>query len=397
MKTDTTSILDIAYPEVVRALSINSNLLKYKQFISKFVQQPKRQEVIFSSIPLRTYYSTEDVNNWFISTSVDKNIIKQAIKGTYYYSIANFNPRYAKDESTIALLCMVKYFLDNNMENELNLSLVNICFSGKFYPSIFSGKFRFDPSPQIMEYVVNQMMDNKFALIRYGSLINSIKAMAQTWIETYGSDRFKDFTDFDVQYLIQQLHSRLSLFMQNVAELFYKAYENKNNLITYDSDNVTEDDYYIADSDSYKISRIVEAAANEITTKGIDYICAKRASNNLVNETELISILDSLLANKDNIPLVREFINLLVTLYFQDNPSKDINDIAFITYSIKPTPNTKNKYMLRKKELLENMLLNNSDNFARRRSRIATESAYFKSFNAYFALLIQKISKNKSL
>ena len=90
---------------------------------------------------------------------------------------------------------------------------------------------------------------------------------------------------------------------------------------------------------------------------------------------------------------MREYITLLIALYFQNNTSKDVRDLSFISYSIKVTPNSKNKYVLRKKELLDLILLNNSEHFARRRSRAATESAYYRAINAYFALTIQKANK----
>ena len=83
----------------------------------------------------------------------------------------------------------------------------------------------------------------------------------------------------------------------------------------------------------------------------------------------------------------------MVALYFQDSKTKNINDISFISFSIKPVPNKHNKYVLRKKELIDLILINNAENFARRRSRAATESAYYRAFNAYMALIIQKANK----
>jgi len=398
MDIDTTAILNKAYPEVESKLLAPNGLKKYKQYMSEYLQTNNRREALFSPYPSQIYYTTNDIDKWFTYTGVDKKIIKNAIKETYYWPIPNFNPRYAKDESTVALLCMVRLFaLDRKKyEQELNLSLVNIAFSGKFYPSIFHGKFMHTPAPHIMEYVVNQMMNPRYDLVKYGSIIGAIRSLSDTWLNTYIDDRFKTFTDEDVKYLVQQLHSRMVLFMQNIAELFYKAHnEMKNAFITYDSDNLSEDNFYVADNDSYKINRVVDNAVTEITTKNIDYLIAKRSSNNLVRMDELVAIFESLISNKDNIPIIREFIMLLVSIYFQtvSDRDKSVKDIAFITNSIKPMPNSRDPYILRKKELMEMILINNSANFARRRNRAATESAYYKAFNAYLALLIQKANK----
>ena len=390
MQKETTAILDIAYPNVKECLDNKTNINRWKQYMSKFIQ--KRQKELYSTMPSKQmYYSAEDVNEWYKATGIDKKTINNAIKQTYYAKMANFNPSYAKDDSTIALLCMVKYFKDNKMNNELILSLINISFSGKFYPSVFYKSFRFEPAEYVMDYVVNHMLSNKFDLIKAGNVIGAVRSVSETWINSY-SDRFKDFTDEDCTYLVQQLHNRIDSFIHNIAVLYYKAYEDKD-YITYDNDDVSEDNYHLADNDSFRLERASQNAIDEITHKGVDYTNCKRSSNDAIKFDELKSILESIFDKQENLPLVREYITLLIALYFQNNISKDVRDLSFISYSIKVTPNSKNKYVLRKKELLDLILLNNSEQFARRRSRAATESAYYRAINAYFALTIQKANK----
>ena len=117
--------------------------------------------------------------------------------------------------------------------------------------------------------------------------------------------------------------------------------------------------------------------------------------NKILLDDELKNIIDSVTTNEANIPILKEFISIMVSLYFAQSKGKDILDISFISFSIKPTPNSKDKNVLRKKELMDIILINNSENFQRRRNRKATESAYYRSFNAYMALMIQKANKNK--
>ena len=154
MNTDTTAILNIAYKEVEDKLNNKNNVLKYKQFVGKYVQ--KKQKELYSYMPSKQiYYSNEDVENFFRSTGINKSIIKEAIKETYYYKIPNFNPNYAKDESTMALLCVVRYFIKNKMNTELEISEINMAFSGKMYASVFYKSFRFEPAEYVMDYVIN--------------------------------------------------------------------------------------------------------------------------------------------------------------------------------------------------------------------------------------------------
>ena len=391
MNTDTTAILDIAYKEVEQKLSNSSNVNKYKQFIGKYIQ--KKQKELYSYMPSKQiYYSNEDVDNFFKATNIDKKIIKEAIKETYYYKVPNFNPSYAKDESTVALLCVVRYFYKNKMNKELDISEINMAFSGKMYASVFYKSFRFEPAEYVMDYVINNMLSNKYDIIKYGNVINAVKSVTTTWVQAY-PDRFNSFTDEDCTYLIQQLRNRINSFMYNITTIYYKAYQDKNIYIAYDTDDVSDDNYHIADNDAFKAQRALDNALSYMANKGIDYPSCKVSCNESIKFDELKSILENIFANKDNEPLIKEYITIMISLYFRDSKTKDIRDISFISYSIKPTPNSKDKYVIKKKELLDKILVNNSENFTRRRSRLATESAYYRAINAYFSLIVQKANK----
>lgn len=384
---DTKAILTEAYPAIEAGLKKNTT--KYKKYLSEFIN--RNSDILYSNIPSKQlYFSQTDCDNYFKAIGVDYNIIKKAISHTYYYEIPNFNPAYAKDETTIALICTVRYYLLHNMKKELELALINIAFSGKYYPSIWYGSFPVTaPSEHVMEYALTHLATNKFDIVREGSVIGAVKSISNTWVDTYKS-RFKEFHDDDVQYVVQQLHNRLRSFMNNIAELYYDAYKNKDAYITYDSDDVSEDNYHIADSDSLMIDRYVNTTMNYINSHGLNYKICKLASNDLVKFDELKGIIDMLTRDNKNIPIIKEYITLMISTYYLDTGKKNINDIDFISYSISPKPNSKNPYHLKQKELSEKMLVNNAANFSRRRSRSATESAYFRAFNAYFALLIQE-------
>ena len=132
---------------------------------------------------------------------------------------------------------------------------------------------------------------------------------------------------------------------------------------------------------------------NYINSHGVDIRICKMASNDLIKMDELKSILEVLMGDNRNLPLIKEYITLLIVTYFQQSKTKDVRDLEFVSYSIKTKPNTKDKYILRQKELMDQILLNNSEHFARRRNRAATESAYYRAINAYFALIIQQANK----
>ena len=209
---DTTAIVTMACPVVEKA--IQSNMASYKKYISTFINS--RADALYSTMPSKQiYFTTEDSDNFFKSTKIDQAKIKNAISNTYYSSIASFNPRYAKTEYVIAMTCLIRYFKNKNLKKELDFALVNLAFSGQFYPSVWYGSFPYTPPQEhIMEYVINQVCTNKFDIVREGSVIGAVRSICNTWVNTpqYQS-KFKEFHDDDVCYLIQQGQRKLRLLL----------------------------------------------------------------------------------------------------------------------------------------------------------------------------------------
>lgn len=386
---DTTALLDTAYKECEN--KIKNNMSTYKKWLSKFMNVRSKQ--LYANAPYeQIYFTANDVAEFFSATKIDREKVNDAIHHTYYWEVSNFNPSYAKDDCTMTMLCLVRYFKLKNMKKELELALISLCFSGKMYPSVWYGSFPVTaPQENIMDYTVNNLCNNKFDIVREGNVIGAVKSIALTWCDAY-QQKFKEFHDDDAVYLIQQIHNRIRSFMNNIAELYYQAYENKD-YMTYDSDDVSEDNYHLADSDTFKLERTVSATMNYLNTHGINYKICKTASNENVKMDEIKSIIENILADNKNMPLVREYVTILVATYYQQSKTKDVLDLDFVTYSITAKPNSKNKYELRRKEILDTLLLNNSEHFARRRNRFATEQAYYRAFNAYMALTIQEANK----
>jgi hypothetical protein len=211
IKTNTESILKVLYPKVDKSLGKNTN--KFKQAISKFINNRNAQ--LFDTCPCdRIYYGEDDEKDMLQALGISKQEISEAIQGTYYYPIASFNPRAAKDELTVLMLTVIRYFVRKKDQKNTELAMIYLAFSGKFYPSIHYMSFpKVQPSEyrHVMEYVLNNMLSNKFDLKTKGSVFGAIKSVGNTWLDSY-DDMFKSYDDEDVVYLIQQLHNRIKSF-----------------------------------------------------------------------------------------------------------------------------------------------------------------------------------------
>ena len=388
-----TSIIDKhIYPIIKDTLS--KSLTKYKNMLSKFMNS--RSDGLYDTFPAtRIPYGQQDADELYAVFSKTEKEFQDIIDKTYYSQIPNFNPRTAKNPVTVISICIIKYFFNKNDKANLELAIIYMSFTGGFYPSIHYGSY---PSAVpadyrfVCDYVVNNELTNKFDLKRTGSVIGTIKSIGSTWIDTY-KDYFKGTTDDEEYvYLIQQLHMRIKSFIQNTAELYYKCYNNREYL-TYDSDNMDQDEFRLTQNDSTKIESVTTRAMTFITTHDVDYRLCKMCSDSNIKTEEVKSIIESIVKNTDNIDTVKELCSLIVTNFFKVSKNKDVRDIDFISYSIKAKPNTKDKDVLRQSEIIETFLTENSVAYNRRKSREATKNSYNRAILTYFVLVINQSNK----
>lgn len=388
---DTSAIRDRLWPLVKEAMDKPSTRKDYKNLINNFVSA--RSKDLYDSVPCsRIVCSEMEMDKLFDVLKIKKSIVTDIIKDTYHGNISNFKPLAAKHEFTVTMLTIIRYFLLNKMEKDRELATIHLSFSGKFYPSLHYRSYpTVTPVRHVMEYVVNNRLSMKFDLSVHGSIFGAIKSVSNTWISSY-EDRFKDFDDEDTVYLIQQLYSRIGSFIKNIAEEYYDVYENKDLYIVYSSDSLDSDDFHLADNNTLKIGKYTESVVNAINHNGVDYKICKMCSNSDITPNECRAVIESIISNRDNIPTMKELISLMISLYFSSG-EQDLSDIKFITYTIAPKPNAKQKEIVRVKDIIEQWLCESGTAYMRRRSRVATKNSYERCVRMYFALVIHNCSR----
>ena len=147
---------------------------------------------------------------------------------------------------------------------------------------------------------VSPHLSDKYDLKKTGSVIGTIKSITNTWITTY-DDRLKGSSDDeDYVYMIQQLHVRIKSFIKNTAEAYYRCYNNKDYL-TYDSDDMSQDNFRLTENDSTKIEAVTQRTLTYITSHDVDYRICKMCSDSNIKTEEIKSIIESIVKNTDNI------------------------------------------------------------------------------------------------
>ena len=388
---NTEAIRKKLWPMVEEAISKPAIEKAYKKLVNDFVSV--RTESLYDTLPCdRLLCSELEMDKLFDVLKIDKRTVKDIINETYYGTVDNFNPLAAKHEFTVTQLLIIRYFMLNNKKKEIDLAMIHLSFSGKFYPSVHYRSYpTVTPARHIMEYVVNNRLSKKFDLVTQGSVIGAIRSVSATWLDTY-KDRMKNLSDEDVVYLIQQLHSRVGSFVKNIATEYYDVYEDKDSYIAYSSDSFDDNDFHLADSDTLRVGRCTEKTVNMINSVGVDYRICRMCSNNDITPNECKAVIESIIGTKENIITIKELISLMISLYFATG-ERDLADIKFITYTIAPKPNAKQKEIVRVKDIIEEWLCESGTAYLRRRSRIATRNSYERAVRMYFALVIHNANR----
>lgn len=387
MPSNTTAVLNEVYPLIEANLSKSGGVKKYKDCVQRRIE---RNPAMFNTIPNdRIPFGKDETEDLFKSLGITPAEVTAGLSHAFFWKM-NYSPVAAKDPTTVAALCVIRYFVMKNDSKNAELASIYFAFTGKMYPSAHYASFNFlaDDADNIMNYIVSTQVSNKFAIKKEGNVFNVIRNVAVTWLKSYTS-RIKKFTDDDIGYVIKQMRNRVSSFLKNFAGLYYEAYADKD-YINYSSDNYSDDNFRVADTDTLRADRYTEATMTYITTHTVDYkICTTCADQN-VKKDEIKEIMESILKNSTNLPLLRELIENIIADFMRNSKDKDVRDMSFITYSITTKPNAKDANIVRIKEIIYTFLEDNSANYRRRKNRIATQNSYYKAVLEYVVLIINK-------
>ena len=383
----TSVVVNKVYPKVEAKLPKRTSQLK--ACIGAFIT--KNYSFLYAPAPFERYYfGKEDFDAFWKAIDIQESEIDEIMKSCYFYPLADFNPRAAKSPFVAALLMCIRYFLKKKDNKNAELCAIYLAFSGQFYVSIHSGQFVFKINKETMEYVINYKMSDKFDLKRTGNVYASISGICLTWLKTYEKDiTSNDFDDNDYRLVIQQLHDREKSFLKNITRLYIEARES-GEYMNYTVDNRDPENYKLNDNNSSRNDKYVEAAVTLMTTTEIDYkFCGMVADQN-VKKDEVKTIMTSIFHNKENIPEIREAVDIIISDYQKAYPNESIHSPKFMTYGMTTKPNSKDKNMIRLKDIITGWLNANSVDYVRRKSRKATAVSYYKMVLKMLVLYINK-------
>lgn len=386
----TSVVLIKIYPIVEK--NMPSNWPKIKKVIGQFITT--NSESLYAPAPYNIIpFTAKDYENFYTAFGVPRSALENIMKTCFFYNL-NFNPRAAKNPFTAVMMMIIRYHLKKGNMKDAKLATIYTAFSGQFYPSIYSLFFMYPPKKEIMDYVVNNKLTDKYELRKIGTVFGAIEKYCDTWLTTYKKLLTSKDLDDDTyaRVLVQQLHDRVKAFVKNISKMYYESQANEEYL-NFDQDSLGEDEYHLASSNSTRAERYTANAVNYMTTKDVNYkFCGMVADQN-VRKDEIKNIMSSIFHNTDNIEDLRKVCNIIIVDFMNNVPEKPVSGIEFINYAMTTKPNTKDKDLIWLRETIVRWLNTNSVDYTRRKTRASTASSYYKAVLKMIVLCINAANK----
>lgn len=390
------------YKVIAKCVEKNDN--KFRAHIAKFIND--HHNALFDVAPYdRIYYNQSDIDAMFKSLGITEKEVLEIIRKCYFFDVPGYTPQCAKEPYVLALMMCIRYYLKNNKRKNAELTTIYMAFSGKFYASLHAG-LAFPVAPPssnkaAMDYVVNNMLTDKYDLKREGSVFGAIKSLCITWLNTYehGNNNTNHWSivdegvsDDNFGKLLQQIRDREKAFLMNIATLYYEACKNKYYL-NYETDNLDEDNFRLTSNDSATAARITDNAIMYLTSNYVSLEICNKCKDENIKATEIKDIMETILADNNNIPSIQRVINIMICDFMVNNPGKSVGSIDFVAYTIKAKPNTKVAYILEMKSTILKWLDDNSPTYRKRKSRLATQNSYYRAILMYLTLVVNKVAR----
>ena len=389
-KIDKTSIVRTKiYPLVDK--QIPSSWPKVKRLIGQWFTN--HYEQLYAPAPYKLIpFTLKDYDDFWKAFGVNPKSVEVIMKQCYFYDL-DLHPRCAKNGFTAVMMAIIHYHIKKGNLKDAKLATVYTSFSGQFYPSLHSHFFKYGTKKEIMDYVINNKLSEKYELRKTGSVFGTIEKYSDSFVVAYKKYLLDPrMDDNDYKNTVQQLRDRVKSFLKNISILYYDAVE-KNEYMNYSADNLDTENFHLTNTNTSRAASATEKSLIYMTTRDVNYQhCAMVADQN-VRKDEIKNIMSSIYHNPDNLGELRQVTNVLITNYLIEYPEGHIGDIDFINFAMQSKPNSKDKDLMYVRETITKWLNANSVDYVRRKSRVSTAISYYRSVQKMIVLSIAAANK----
>lgn len=360
-----------------------NNKAKIATFIKKYIVD-HIAEMSTRGPGKRIIWSITDEENYFLASGVNRNTIADIIKGSDY-----IDPKWlvaTKPLNMLMALQIVFYWRHMTKEEKSKTTeykktmvfLINLIFTIRFYTSLNLQYFQFEPDEELMNQTIEELSD-RYTIKDMHNIYELLEYFAYTNIEN-AINLMERPTDYNINYLMGNLHGRINTTLKGIANAFYEKYNRGDSVQVDKMQGQTEE------GDTYmNIPTSVSADIENITRKlGIRLVSDTSVDQNILKiackETK-ISVAKMNITFSNMIGNDRDYVLILVRrilIYYLGYLKKDrktIRSINFITLMKRTynVSNTKDQGLIDIKAALEELMKRNNKEYLKI-NRVATLS-----------------------
>lgn len=397
--------------KLIKPEIIMKNHKKIKLLVSDFIKENSKKLSTLGPT-YNILFSKEENKKLFKLFDIDKNDIIDIIEEC---PMINTKWKFLSDPMNIYLSTVTSWLTANRkLCNTSYIDSVRYTVL-RDYSMVQKYFFKYEANPEIMDYTIENSLSNRFKLKKFNTILEFLINVADTKVadDSIFYNRIITCEDRYVIYFIQNLHSSLSSMILNIANRYYKNYDDNKR---YKEDNAfknnMEGDMYIEDpnslskdiklltrrllkiffSESHVDKSILKMACTAVVAYK-DKNGKKRIDRKMLeNMIKRIGIVIETIKEEDH-TFVNDIIVSIIAYYLsiKGNSVRDIKSGKFYkemhkTYSVS---NTRNQYVTKIKSLLDNMMMKYSKEFQKTEHKSTTikmrSCVYF-----YFVIFIMK-------
>lgn len=380
----TSVITNMLSPKIKGVLSNAENSRKLMNIINMYVDRNIEKLTTVGPVKRVLFTDVERDKVWNL-IGLTPSVVDKAVAATTYI----------KEKTTpgnpfnILMTLIIRYYKIEKKTKEQNSSILYLTLS--MYPSLHTKYFKFEPNEQIMAFTV-QNMSNKFKLKQSGSLLQALSETTLLSDEHYSKELIRG-NDKDIADYILSFKTRLNGMMKNICNEFMKQHKEKNYL-NYEVDNEDENNFSVADSNSYLITRMTDAVVMKLSVQGPNSaIIVASAKMNDVSVNNLRNTVTAICKDKKSKEDLKTFISSILYLYVFDgsNDKENLHGNKFLLFSldIYKRANTQDPNIIKIKEILNRWVDTYSEEY-KKTNAVGTVLAFRKAVYTFFIFTIQR-------
>ena len=375
---------------------IEANLPKNEKTLMKYIAQYRDRNIdILSDLYIlkNMIFTDRDKDILFTTCGVNEDeldkLIKDLEKPPFVQEQKNITP------FRVLMIFVIRYYRSDPKKKQ-EYEMTKLYYEYNLYYSLFSANFRYQVArPATMVYTIDNLQGGMI-IKKAGSVEVMMQMLANRVFDPdpngntkYDYDKlWKDGSDWGVEYIINQLKTRLNGQFAAIKKKYMENYKEGNVSLQQGDNRNEEGDFIETDFLAGRISQMVANNTTKFYSNALNRgLVVKVAKSMKISPDELILCLENM-RQENRTDELEAFYSALFTLFFTKNPNAKNEDVHSKAFAITAeqaykSGNSKDENVIRIKEISHEWLKRGSSSY-RNSNSSSTINGFRRAIFLYF-------------